>query len=132
MLDLPTSTIPARKLLDQYRQIRTQSVRLCEPLEAEDMTIQPITDVSPPKWHLGHTTWFFENFILIPLLPEYRAFDKQLHWFFNSYYESQGPRIHRSNRGNMSRPTTATILEYRAYVDQFMAQLESRALPPVS
>jgi ergothioneine biosynthesis protein EgtB len=123
MLDLPTSTKPIRKLLLQYQQIRTQSVRLCEPLEAEDMTIQPVTDVSPPKWHLGHTTWFFENFILIPLLPEYPTFDKRLHWFFNSYYESQGPRIHRSNRGNMSRPTTETILEYRAHVDRFMVQL---------
>ncbi|MEL7421477.1 MAG: ergothioneine biosynthesis protein EgtB [Bacteroidota bacterium] len=112
----------ARKQLLRYQQIRSWSVRLCEPLQAEDYTVQPIGDVSPPKWHLGHTTWFFENFILKEQLPGYELFDERLNWFFNSYYESQGPRILRTNRGNMTRPATEVILAYRAHVDQHLEQ----------
>ena len=110
------------QLLQRYIAIRKQSLHICQPLELEDYCIQPIVDVSPPKWHLGHTTWFFENFILIPQLKDYQPFDLRLNWFFNSYYESQGPRINRSNRGNMSRPTVQTILDYRSHVDQAMQQ----------
>lgn len=112
-----------RKQLLRYQQIRQWSVKLCAPLAAEDYVVQPIVDVSPPKWHLGHTTWFFENFILHEQLKGYKLFDERLNWFFNSYYESQGPRILRTNRGNMTRPSTQTILDYRAYVDQHLERL---------
>ncbi|PPK85397.1 ergothioneine biosynthesis protein EgtB [Neolewinella xylanilytica] len=120
----PTTAITA--IAQQYTRVRQQSIRLCEPLEAEDYTVQPVDDVSPPKWHLGHSTWFFENFLLVPNLPDYQLFDERLNWFFNSYYESQGPRILRSNRGNMTRPTLAAILDYRKHVDRAMEQLLDR------
>jgi ergothioneine biosynthesis protein EgtB len=117
-----TTSVTTQYLL-RYRKIRAWSVQLCAPLEAEDYTVQPTGDVSPPKWHLGHTTWFFENFILREQLSGYRLFDERLNWFFNSYYESQGPRILRTNRGNMTRPSTETILAYRTYVDEHLYQL---------
>ena len=116
-------TSPARRYALRYGQIRDWSLHLCAPLQAEDYTVQPAGDVSPPKWHLGHTTWFFENFILRDRVAGYRLFDERLNWFFNSYYESQGPRILRTNRGNMTRPATDTILAYRAYVDQHLTRL---------
>lgn len=116
-----TQSVPKNEqILQRYQAIRQQSIALCTPLELEDYCIQPTVDVSPPKWHLGHTTWFFENFILIPQVKDYQPFDLRLNWFFNSYYESQGHRINRSNRGNMSRPTVEQILKYRAHVDQAM------------
>ena len=110
-------------LTEHYTQVRAQTIRLCEPLEREDYVVQPTPDVSPPKWHLGHSTWFFENFILAPHQSGYRLFDERLNWFFNSYYESQGPRILRSNRGNMTRPTLETILAYRDHVDAALHDL---------
>lgn len=116
-LAIPTS------LRTRYAQIRQQSVQICAPLATEDYVVQPITDVSPPKWHLGHTTWFFENFLLIPYLPGYQVFNPAYPYFFNSYYESQGPRIHRSNRGNMTRPSVEDIYSFRAYVDQHLLEL---------
>jgi ergothioneine biosynthesis protein EgtB len=110
-------------LLLQYQQVRQQTERLCEPLQPEDFVVQPTGDVSPPKWHLGHSTWFFENFILAEYVPGYQRFDERLNFIFNSYYESQGPRILRSQRGNITRPGTEYILEYRSYVDEWMQQL---------
>lgn len=109
-------------LLDRYRQIRQQSLDICAPLEPEDYVVQPVPDVSPPKWHLGHVTWFFENFILAQQLEGYSHFNKSLNYYFNSYYESQGPRILRSNRGNMTRPVLEVVLEYRRHVDQHMQE----------
>lgn len=100
-----------------FDYVRAQSVALCDPLLPEDYTVQPHPDVSPPKWHLGHTTWFFENFILVPHQPGYQLFDERLNWFFNSYYESQGPRILRSSRGNMTRPELSVVLAYREHVN---------------
>lgn len=114
------STVQIQSLKERYQQVRQQTLDICAPLEREDYVVQPITDVSPPKWHLGHSTWFFENFILAAHLTGYRLFDEGLNWFFNSYYESQGPRILRSNRGNMTRPNLETVLEYREYVDFHM------------
>ena len=110
-------------LLIRYNKIRQQSIALCQPLKAEDFVVQPVPFVSPPKWHLGHTTWFFENFILAPHLPDYSLYNAKFNYFFNSYYESQGPRVLRSNRGNMSRPAVDEIKQYRKYVDQHMEQL---------
>lgn len=116
----------AKTLLDTYRTIRQQSLDLCAPLQPEDFVVQPSGDVSPPKWHLGHTTWFFENFILKDHLPRYALFDERLNYFFNSYYESQGPRILRSQRGNMTRPPINTVMAYRQKVDEAMTQFLTR------
>ncbi len=110
-------------LTKRYNTIRQQSIAICQPLHTEDYVVQPTGDVSPPKWHLGHTTWFFENFILIEQLADYQPFNLKLNYFFNSYYESQGPRILRTNRGNMTRPSVQDVLDYRTYVDQAMDQL---------
>jgi len=75
---------PTTELQRDYQQIRQQSLAICAPLEPEDYVVQPIIDVSPPKWHLGHTTWFFENFVLLNHLPGYALFDERLNYFFNS------------------------------------------------
>jgi ergothioneine biosynthesis protein EgtB len=104
-------------LPEHYTYVRRQSIALCEPLQPEDYVVQPHPDVSPPKWHLGHVSWFFENFILAEYVPAYELFDRKLNWFFNSYYESQGPRIVRSSRGNMTRPELSVIMAYREHVD---------------
>lgn len=122
-MTLNPSLQQAQTLLLKYQQIRHQSLLICEPLEKEDYVVQPISDVSPPKWHLGHVTWFFENFILVDQLEGYKLFDPRLNYIFNSYYESQGERILRSNRGNMSRPTLESVLDYRRYVDKNMEHL---------
>ena len=109
--------------LEKYTQIRNHSVKICEPLEIEDYVVQPIIDVSPPKWHLGHTTWFFETFILEPNLPGYQVFDPQYNFVFNSYYETIGARVIRTDRGNLSRPSVSDIYKYRQYVDENMTVL---------
>ena len=91
--------------------------------------VQPVVDVSPPKWHLGHTTWFFENFVLVPNKPDYKVFDADFNFLFNSYYESVGQRVARPNRGFLSRPTVEKVFDYRAYVNQHMeAFLEGHEL----
>lgn len=106
--------------LVRYSEIRKYSIDICSPLEIEDYVVQPIVDVSPPKWHLGHTTWFFETFILEPYFPEYKIFDPQYNFVFNSYYETVGARVIRTDRGNLSRPSVADIYKYREYVDRKM------------
>ncbi|MBV6880231.1 ergothioneine biosynthesis protein EgtB [Epilithonimonas ginsengisoli] len=105
---------------EKYSEIRNHSVEICRPLEIEDYVVQPIVDVSPPKWHLGHTTWFFETFILEPNFPEYQVFDAQYNFVFNSYYETIGARVIRTDRGNLSRPSVSDIYKYRKYVDEQM------------
>lgn len=92
-------------------------------MQTEDYVVQPIVDVSPPKWHLGHTTWFFEEFILKPHKADYVLFDADFAFVFNSYYESVGKRVVRTDRGNLSRPTVAQVYEYRDYVTQHLADL---------
>lgn len=113
----------SKNLLADYQKVRQQTERLCQPLQSEDFVVQPAADVSPPKWHLGHSTWFFENFILAEHLRDYQLFDERLNFIFNSYYESQGPRILRSHRGNITRPGVEVIYDYRRYVDEHMAKL---------
>lgn len=106
----------------QYLQTRARSVDICSKLEKEDYVVQPVVDVSPPKWHLGHTTWFFEAFVLLPHAPDYVVFHPEYHFVFNSYYESLGARVIRTDRGNLSRPTVDEVYRYRAYVDEAMLQ----------
>jgi len=115
-----TEEIGVNNFLKRYSDIRNHSVKICEPLEIEDYVVQPIVDVSPPKWHLGHTTWFFETFILQPNFPDYKVFDSQYNFVFNSYYETVGTRVIRTDRGNLSRPSVADVYKYREYVDEKM------------
>ncbi len=91
-----------------------------QPLSVEDHLAQPIVDVSPPKWHLGHTTWFFETFILKKYHQGYQEFDPTFNFLFNSYYETVGKRLLRDQRGNMTRPPLEKVYQYRAYVNQQM------------
>jgi len=110
-------------LLKAYNTVRQRSEQICKPLKTEDYVVQPVVDVSPPKWHLGHTTWFFETFILKPSLGGYKEFDPDYNFVFNSYYETIGTRVIRTDRGNLSRPGVADVYRYRAYVDAAMQQL---------
>lgn len=118
-----------RRLLARwYLETRRQTEALCASLAIEDHVPQPIVEVSPPKWHLGHTAWFFEAVILKPKLPEYRVCDPTYGFVFNSYYESQGSRGERARRGDMSRPTVEQVLAYRAHVDDAMQELLMRPI----
>ena len=108
---------------DQYKIIRHHSEIICFPLKVEDYVVQPMPDVSPPKWHLGHTTWFFETFILKPFAPDYEEFNTDYNFIFNSYYETIGARVIRTDRGNLSRPSVEEIYQYRRYVDAAMENL---------
>lgn len=107
-------------LKNRYKEIRNYTSQICGPLEIEDYVVQPIADVSPPKWHLGHTTWFFETFILKPNFRGYKVFNEQYNYVFNSYYETVGARVIRTDRGNLSRPSVADVYRYREYVDAKM------------
>jgi len=115
-------------LLEEYLQIRKYSEQICEPLQTEDYVVQPIADVSPPKWHLGHTTWFFETFILKPFSVNYQVYNDEYNFVFNSYYETVGNRVIRTDRGNLSRPSVNEIYQYRAYVDEAMVKFLATTL----
>ncbi len=109
-----------------YREVRRQSEVLCAPLAVEDYVIQTMPDVSPPKWHLAHTSWFFEQFVLTPFEPGYRLFHPRFGYLFNSYYETVGEHWRRPRRGLLSRPTVDEVYRYRHYVDeQLMGLLET-------
>ncbi|QEC77294.1 ergothioneine biosynthesis protein EgtB [Mucilaginibacter ginsenosidivorax] len=109
-------------LANCYKKVRLRTEQICSPLQTEDYVVQPVVDVSPPKWHIGHVTWFFETFILKPYFMGYREFNPNYNYVFNSYYETVGNRVIRTDRGNLSRPTVADIYRYRAYVDEAMAK----------
>lgn len=115
-----TLTATPTRLAERFAAIRAQSMKICEPLQIEDYVAQPAVFVSPPKWHLGHTTWFFENFVLAPHAPGYTLFNEQFNYCFNSYYESQGERVQRDHRGNLIRPPLQEVRQYRAHVDEHM------------
>ncbi len=107
----------------RFQDVRSQTHHLVSTLQPEDFVVQPVVDVSPPKWHLAHTTWFFEQFILLNFSSNYKAFHPDYNFLFNSYYESVGSRVLRANRGNMTRPGIDEIVEYRQYIDHAMHQL---------
>ncbi|MBL0309680.1 MAG: 6-phosphogluconolactonase [Bacteroidetes bacterium] len=107
-------------LLKKYKEVRKYSEDICKPLKTEDYVVQPVVDVSPPKWHIGHVTWFFETLILKEFAKDYVEFNPQYNYVFNSYYETIGARVIRTNRGNLSRPTVDDIYAYRKYVDGAM------------
>ncbi len=128
---------PRGTLAQRYGEIRARSLVLAAPLSAEDQCIQSMPDASPTKWHLAHTSWFFEAMVLGPLAPGYVPFDERFSYLFNSYYEALGPRHPRPQRGLLTRPTLVQVLAYRAHVDtgvqDFMATCDEmawrRALP---
>src|SRR5579884_1054153 len=113
-------TIAPPSLAERYDAVRRQTERLCEPLVTEDYVVQSMPDVSPTKWHLAHTSWFFETFLLSPHVPGYRPFDPHFAYLFNSYYVAVGDRHCRQNRGLLSRPTVERVWEYRRYIDEQM------------
>ncbi|NEU07966.1 ergothioneine biosynthesis protein EgtB [Flavihumibacter sp. R14] len=113
-------------LLQQYREVRKHTEMICSGLLTEDYVVQPIVDVSPPKWHLGHTTWFFETFFLKPFGENYQEFDPDYNFVFNSYYETVGARVIRTDRGNLSRPGVEDVYRYRQYVDKAMEDFLNR------
>ncbi len=107
-------------IADCYIKVRKRTEQICSPLQTEDYVVQPVVDVSPPKWHIGHTTWFFETFILKPYFMGYQEYNPDYNYVFNSYYETVGNRVIRTDRGNLSRPTVTEIYRYREYVDEAM------------
>lgn len=119
--DLQVQT--TQMLAGRYRRIRQQTLDLCQPLQTADYELQAADFVSPAKWHLAHTTWFFETFLLKPNLPEYQAFDPLYEHLFNSYYNGIGQPYARGQRGLLSRPSLEDVLAYRRSIDEAMLML---------
>lgn len=111
----------AESLVQRYLTVRHNTEALCAPLRTEDYVVQSMPDASPSKWHIAHVTWFFEQFILAEHCPDYRKFDPQFAFLFNSYYVSMGERHLRPERGLLSRPTVSQIMDYRQYVDEALS-----------
>ena len=120
---------PRRYWLDIYRTVRGETERRAAPLSPEDQVIQSMADASPTKWHRAHTTWLFEQFLLVPHGVNYRVFDERLAFLFNSYYVAAGPRHARPRRGLITRPSAEEVTGYRAHVDQAVAELIENAPP---
>ena len=110
-------------LLTQYQSTRKLSLDIAEPLQPEDQMIQSMPDASPTKWHLAHTSWFFETFVLAAYLPGYQAYAPEFAYLFNSYYNHVGPQYRRPDRGLISRPTVVEVKEYRDHVDHHLQRL---------
>jgi ergothioneine biosynthesis protein EgtB len=110
-------------LIRKYESVRQFTDELCRPLVTEDFVVQPVEDVSPPKWHLGHTTWFFEQVVLEQFSSSYRPYHEKYYFVFNSYYDTFGSRVVRSERGTLSRPTVDEVRAYRREVDNRMRDL---------
>ena len=129
---MPTQTAPAAPscgssaLLARFREVRGATLAFTGPLSPEDMMVQSCAEASPVKWHLAHTSWFFETFVLTPFGPDYQAFHPDFHWLFNSYYTSLGDMPAKNLRSSFSRPPLDAILAYRRHVDEaIVALLES-------
>jgi ergothioneine biosynthesis protein EgtB len=116
-------TQAAGALRDRFREVRATSLALAAPLSAEDQCIQSMPDASPTKWHLAHTTWFFESVLLQPHAGGYQPFDPRFLYLFNSYYEALGPRHPRPQRGLLTRPSLDEVHEYRRHVDEAVVAL---------
>jgi ergothioneine biosynthesis protein EgtB len=122
------ASLAPRPLAERLRATRALTGALAEPLSDADATVQPMPDASPAKWHLAHTSWFLETFLLRAFVPGYRVYDERWPFLFNSYYEGEGERLARDRRGMLSRPTLDEARAYRAHVDEAMA----RAMPSFS
>ncbi|NNK97852.1 MAG: ergothioneine biosynthesis protein EgtB [Xanthomonadales bacterium] len=110
-------------LRESYVTIRARTLELCEPLKTEDYIPQPVDFVSPAKWHIAHTAWFFEEFVLSRYVDDYQRFDPDFAFLFNSYYNTVGERTLRADRGNLTRPTVQGVRAYRAWVDEHMLSI---------
>lgn len=115
-------------LINQYNDVRAYTEQICKPLQTEDYVVQVAEFASPAKWQLAHSSWFFETFVLLPHLPEYKLFNIDFPYLFNSYYNNAGDRVLRAKRGNLTRPTTDDVYAYREYVDTAMGQLLQQKL----
>lgn len=122
----------ATGLAEQYRAVREQTEALCRPLPVEDYGVQPMADASPPKWHLAHTTWFFETFVLAPFARGHQPFHPDFEYLFNSYYNGVGQPFPRDRRGTLSRPIVDDVYEYRRHVDRAMTTLLDRQVPEIN
>ncbi len=128
-MNQPQSVVASNAAYLDYLNVRRRTASLAAPLCVEDQVIQSMPDTSPTKWHLAHTTWFFERFILADHVPGYKPLNEQYFYLFNSYYNTVGPMHTRPHRGLLSRPTVADINEYRATIDERMLDwLDSTAL----
>lgn len=115
--------ISVSELIKSFVEVRQSTIEICRPLVTEDYVVQPIPQVSPPKWHLAHTTWFFEEMILVPFLENYKRFNDNFNLLFNSYYKAAGKHWLQAERGQLSRPTVSEIKNYRQYVEDFIEKL---------
>ncbi len=123
----------AQEILNKFKEIRLKTEGICNPLQIEDYSVQPIADVSPPKWHLAHSTWFFEQFVLSEFKDDYQVFSEDFAYLFNSYYNNAGERVLRPNRGLMTRPTVKEVYEYRTYVtDSIIAFFKENATDEIT
>ncbi|HEU4787413.1 MAG TPA: ergothioneine biosynthesis protein EgtB, partial [Gemmatimonadaceae bacterium] len=113
-------------LQQRFLEVRRQTEALCEPLQTEDYVVSTMTDVSPTKWHLAHTSWFFETFVLAPFDDDYVTPNAKYAFLFNSYYVQAGERHCRAQRGLVTRPTVAEVYAYRAHVDEALVALIER------
>ncbi|MSQ66579.1 MAG: ergothioneine biosynthesis protein EgtB [Gammaproteobacteria bacterium] len=128
-MKLPAEALTSHPLASRYRAIREHSGWLVEPLSAEDAGAQSMPDASPAKWHLAHTTWFFETVVLAALDPTYRSAFPGYRTLFNSYYQAVGPQFARPQRGLITRPTLAAVLAYRAFIDERLLRALAGDLP---
>jgi len=129
MLTQPTHLSPKQsrsaELLDRFRAVRAATMAFCSPLSPEDMMVQSCAEASPVKWHLAHTSWFFETFVLSEFVANYQSFDPNFHWLFNSYYRALGEMPEKKLRASFSRPPLDQILAYRRHVDAAIERLLS-------
>jgi len=129
MLTQPTNLAPkhsrAAELLDRFRTVRAATMAFCSPLSPEDMMVQSCAEASPVKWHLAHTSWFFETFVLSEFVANYQPFDPNFKWLFNSYYRALGEMPEKKLRASFSRPPLDQILAYRRHVDAAIERLLS-------
>src|SRR5882724_5948114 len=112
-----TKSPETESIADLYQTVRARTLEIVSPLEIEDYVIQTAEFMSPPRWHIGHTSWFFET-VLRKYQPGYKVYSDEFLFYFNSYYEGFGARIERPKRGTRSRPTVAETVKYRTYIDE--------------
>src|SRR5690349_21471922 len=120
-------TILADSLCSVYQNVRETTLRIAQMFSPEDQMLQSMPEASPLKWHLAHTTWFFESFVLAPHVPDYRTVDPRFRQLFNSYYKQLGEHPSRGARGLMSRPSHEEVLAYRRSVDEALAEFAGHA-----
>lgn len=121
LLSQSTPETIKKNLIKKLQLVRQKTLEICSHIENEDFVVQPSPEVSPPKWHLGHTSWFFEELILAKYQKDYTRFNDNYSALFNSYYKALGSHTIQAERGNLSRPTVAEIMCYRAYIDKQLA-----------